>query len=282
MMRKTKYKLISLIVLLIVSLLSITNLIAWKIYTDQASQIKLQVTKINSEIYLYQAIDSNYNGIPDLLSDYTSEQILQIQANYPEKDEYYNENKAFTYIGMRYAMSSEESLEESLSYDLGTLLPSQTKTLKFSAINKSDGANDIKFRFDNKSYTTASELNLLKCLSVRIGKVYNNTFDTTPDITSSDTRLIREDKVYLKDYISTSFTGFTLSSVENYSIEGLILKDDNKNDNVLDIYFSYTFEPYDELIKDESFNMTYQEYEALIGQEINLPDLKIVLELNVG
>ena len=281
-MRKTKYKLISLIVLLIVSLLSITNLIAWKIYTDQASQIKLQVTKINSEIYLYQAIDSNYNGIPDLLSDYTSEQILQIQANYPEKDEYYNENKAFTYIGMRYAMSSEESLEESLSYDLGTLLPSQTKTLKFSAINKSDGANDIKFRFDNKSYTTASELNLLKCLSVRIGKVYNNTFDTTPDITSSDTRLIREDKVYLKDHISTSFTGFTLSSVEDYSIEGLILKDDNKNDNVLDIYFSYTFEPYDELIKDESFNMTYQEYEALIGQEINLPDLKIVLELNVG
>ena len=281
-MRKTKYKLISLIVLLIVSLLSITNLIAWKIYTDQASQIKLQVTKINSEIYLYQAIDSNYNGIPDLLSDYTSEQISQIQANYPEKDEYYNENKAFTYIGMRYAMSSEESLEESLSYDLGTLLPSQTKTLKFSAINKSDGANDIKFRFDNKSYTTASELNLLKCLSVRIGKVYNNTFDTTPDITSSDTRLIREDKVYLKDHISTSFTGFTLSSVENYSIEGLILKDDNKNDNVLDIYFSYTFEPYDELIKDESFNMTYQEYEALIGQEINLPDLKIVLELNVG
>lgn len=281
-MRKTKYKLISLIVLLIVSLLSITNLIAWKIYTDQASQIKLQVTKINSEIYLYQAIDSNYNGIPDLLSDYTSEQISQIQANYPEKDEYYNENKAFTYIGMRYAMSSEESLEESLSYDLGTLLPSQTKTLKFSAINKSDGANDIKFRFDNKSYTTASELNLLKCLSVRIGKVYNNTFDTTPDITSSDTKLIREDKVYLKDYISTSFTGFTLSSVENYSIEGLILKDDNKNDNVLDIYFSYTFEPYDELIKDESFNMTYQEYEALIGKEINLPDLKIVLELNVG
>ena len=281
-MRKTKYKLISLIVLLIVSLLSITNLIAWKIYTDQASQIKLQVTKINSEIYLYQAIDSNYNGIPDLLSDYTSEQISQIQANYPEKDEYYNENKAFTYIGMRYAMSSEESLEESLSYDLGTLLPSQTKTLKFSAINKSDGANDIKFRFDNKSYTTASELNLLKCLSVRIGKVYNNTFDTTPDITSSDTRLIREDKVYLKDHISTSFTGFTLSSVEDYSIEGLILKDDNKNDNVLDIYFSYTFEPYDELIKDESFNMTYQEYEALIGQEINLPDLKIVLELNVG
>ncbi len=281
-MRKTKYKLISLIVLLIVSLLSITNLIAWKIYTDQASQIKLQVTKINSEIYLYQAIDSNYNGIPDLLSDYTSEQISQIQANYPEKDEYYNENKAFTYIGMRYAMSSEESLEESLSYDLGTLLPSQTKTLKFSAINKSDGANDIKFRFDNKSYTTASGLNLLKCLSVRIGKVYNNTFDTTPDITSSDTRLIREDKVYLKDHISTSFTGFTLSSVEDYSIEGLILKDDNKNDNVLDIYFSYTFEPYDELIKDESFNMTYQEYEALIGQEINLPDLKIVLELNVG
>ena len=281
-MRKTKYKLISLIVLLIVSLLSITNLIAWKIYTDQASQIKLQVTKINSEIYLYQAIDSNYNGIPDLLSDYTSEQISQIQANYPEKDEYYNENKAFTYIGMRYAMSSEESLEESLSYDLGTLLPSQTKTLKFSAINKSDGANDIKFRFDNKSYTTASELNLLKCLSVKIGKVYNNTFDTTPDITSSDTRLIREDKVYLKDHISTSFTGFTLSSVEDYSIEGLILKDDNKNDNVLDIYFSYTFEPYDELIKDESFNMTYQEYEALIGQEINLPDLKIVLELNVG
>lgn len=281
-MRKTKYKLFSLIVLLIVSLLSITNLIAWKIYSDQASQIKLQVTKINSEIYLYQAIDSNYNGIPDLLSDYTSEQISQIQANYPEKDEYYNENKAFTYIGMRYAMSSEESLEESLSYDLGTLLPSQTKTLKFSAINKSDGANDIKFRFDNKSYTTASGLNLLKCLSVRIGKVYNNTFDTTPDITSSDTRLIREDKVYLKDHISTSFTGFTLSSVEDYSIEGLILKDDNKNDNVLDIYFSYTFEPYDELIKDESFNMTYQEYEALIGQEINLPDLKIVLELNVG
>ena len=281
-MRKTKYKLFSLIVLLIVSLLSITNLIAWKIYSDQASQIKLQVTKINSEIYLYQAIDSNCNGIPDLLSDYTSEQISQIQANYPEKDEYYNENKAFTYIGMRYAMSSEESLEESLSYDLGTLLPSQTKTLKFSAINKSDGANDIKFRFDNKSYTTASGLNLLKCLSVRIGKVYNNTFDTTPDITSSDTRLIREDKVYLKDHISTSFTGFTLSSVEDYSIEGLILKDDNKNDNVLDIYFSYTFEPYDELIKDESFNMTYQEYEALIGQEINLPDLKIVLELNVG
>jgi hypothetical protein len=282
MMRKTKYKLLLTLGLLIVSLLTIANIIAWKNYVDQASHIKLQVTKINSEIYMYQAIDTNYNGIPDLLSDYTQEEINNIKQGYPTKDEYYNENKAFRYLGMQYAMSNEVSDEEVLNYSLGVLMPSQTKSLKFSAVNKSDGANDLRFRFDSKTYSDQISLNLIKCLSVRIARVYNNTFDTIPDITSSDTKLVIGDKVYFKDYITTSFTGFTFDADENYSIEGSMLKDDTKNDNVLDVLLQFTFEPYDTLIKDPNFTLTYDEYSSVVGKTVDLPDLKVVLELNVG
>ena len=61
-----------------------------------------------------------------------------------------------------------------------------------------------------------------------------------------------------------------------------MLKDDTKNDNVLDVLLQFTFEPYDTLIKDPNFTLTYNEYSSVVGKTVDLPDLKVVLELNVG
>lgn len=297
---KTKTKLVIAIVALAMTFTLVVGYgFAWYILSDEANTLTLQVTKIDSEIYLSQGIDSNGNGIPNLLSRYTEDE----QKNYGygdkvTKDEYYKENKAFNYIGMKNAISTDVETSENLTYDLGTIYPSQVKTLKFSIVNNSDADNDISFAFTKKDYTTDNEINLLKCMSVRVGKITNNTLsgdDTTKyNLESSDISFSFSSKYYFMDKISnTSFNELSLfEDNATYEAKGQLTKDEKKNDHVLDLWFQFEFETYDTLKAHYDENKTdsssefdsflsNEQYQAVSGTKIEFPDLEVILEIRL-
>ena len=278
---KKHLKLINLICLIILGIIvSLTSVFAWSVFTDNAKSLKLQVTKIDSEIYLYQGLDKQSNGVPDLLSEYTESEINNIKANYPiNKTEYYNENRAFSYIGKQSAMSMEPSASEILNYDLGLIYPTQSKTLKFSVVNNSDGANYISFTFDYKSYTE-EYIKVLKTMSFRVAKIENNGA-----LTDNPSNIVLSDKYYFGDYITgNNFNGLDfLNDSDDYKVEGQISKNSSKNDDCLDLWFIYQMEDFESL-KEHGIYLTDEEkedYSLTQGISIELPNLKINLELRV-
>ena len=286
-MKNKRFKIVMTIVGIVMTFFTtLTVVFAWKVFTDSASSLTLQVTKIDSEIHLYQAIDDNYNGVPNLLSRYSESKINEIKSNYPQdKNEYYKEKYAFNYIGYKYAISQEPSYEDILKYDFGQIYPTQIKTLKFSAVNKSDGTNYISFSFNEKEYDSISKLNILKCMSVRVGRVIN----VDNNINSDNINIEFLDKVYFNDFIDSKFNSFDVLKEEDaYEIKGSINKNPAINDDVVDLWFQFEFEDYDSLIKHSNesnakpFNLTDSVYQSLQGEEIDLPNLKLKLEVRVN
>jgi hypothetical protein len=289
---KNVKKLISIFMLIVALCLSITVIFGWYTINDDANSLTLKVTKIDSQIYLYEALDDNNNGIPNLLSRYEDEGE-SITKSWPEnkktdpKLSYYTETRAFNYINMNYATTDETEAEIDLKYNIN-LYPTQSKTLKFSIVNKSEGVNYISFEFADTTYTEQSDINLLKCLSVRVGDVINNTFKEgeTPNIESEDVSITMKDKVYFADFIKTvdnkeGIKDMTLD-LGDIVVQGSVNKNESKNDDVHDLWFEFTLESYDSITqKFGSDYITESDYQALAGKSLTLPILKATLELRV-
>jgi len=269
----------SIVLLAMTFLVTLSFTYAWMVLSDATGQIKLEITKIDSVIYLYRGLDTNYNGVPDLLSDYSSAEQEELISAYPnDKREYYQEKRAFEYLSTSYALSFEPEEDEITKIDMGTIYPTMVKTFKFSAVNNSDGTNWIRYAFSQKIYSNLTDVNLLKTMAVRVGKVVNNTLDKT----SSDINVEYGDKVYFYDYISGSISNeFSVVSVDDaYEIKGYNDRNEEINDDVLDLWFQFEMESYESLCNHNSnFDLTESEYNALQGKELTLPDLKITLEL---
>lgn len=281
---KNVKKLISIFMLIVALLFSLTMVFGWYTINDDANSLTLKVTKIDSQIYLYEGLDDNNNGIPNLFNRYEDEGA-SIKSKYPkDKLEYYTETRAFNYINMNYATTEELSTTIDLTYNM-SLYPTQSKTLKFSIVNKSEGVNYISFEFADTEYTESEKINLLKCLSVRVGDVVNNTFSTdTPDKTSEDVSIQIKNKVYFGSYINDSKNGIKNMSLNigDIAVQGSINKDTTKNDDVHDLWFEFTLETY-ESIKAVfgSDYITEADYQAISGKQLQLPVLKATLELRV-
>ena len=282
---KIKYSRLILIFMTIIAIIvSSISIYAWHFYKADVNGVTLQVTRIDSAIYVYQGIDRNYNGIPDLLSGYSQQEIASIQEGYPQnKREYYSENKAFTYLGYKYAMSTEFTDEQKISYTITDMYPTMVSTLKMSVINNSDGNNWISFSFDEKNFSEA-DLNLLRCLSVKVGVVRNNT----GNVSSSDITVTMSDKYYFNDGITTNFDGLNvIDGEESIEVKGLVNRDVTINDDICDLWFQFEFESYEALVNHANsenaneFTMTNQTYQSLQNKTINLPDLKVLLEVRI-
>ncbi len=282
-MKKVK-KLISIFMLVVALFFSLTMVFGWYTINDDANSLTLKVTKIDSQIYLYEGLDDNNNGIPNLFKR-CEDEGESIKSKYPEdKLEYYTETRAFNYINMNYATTEELSTTIDLTYNM-SLYPTQSKTLKFSIVNKSEGVNYISFEFADTEYTESEKINLLKCLSVRVGDVINNTFSTdVPDKTSEDVSVQMKDKVYFGEYINDSKNGIKNMSLNigDIAVQGLINKDSSKNDDVHDLWFEFTLETYESITAE--FGTDYiaeADYQAISGKQLQLPVLKATLELRV-
>ena len=279
-MRKISYKIIMILLLVVVTIFTTTAVYAWRTYSSEAKKMALKVTKIDSVVYVYEGIDNNYNGIPDLLTDTSN-------ANYPEdKRYYYQENKAFNYLGYKYALTTEPAAEEKVQYAINNVFPTMVSTLKMSILNNSDGINWVSFSFDQKSYSPAdsADLKLLSCLSVRVGQVMNNT----GNINSPATSVVFSDKYYFNDNITSNFDGFSIISGDDaVQVMGMIARDTTINNDVVDMWFQFEMEAYEDLVAHgategaKAFSMSQSDYNALQNKQITLPDLKVLLEVRV-
>lgn len=283
-MKKITYKIFMVCLFIAAVIISTTAVYAWRTYSTDAKKLALQVTRIDSLIYVYQGLDTNYNGLPDLLINYTSEEIANMNINHPsDKKNYYAEDKAFNYLGYRYALSTDVMEEEKINYSIENIFPTMVSTLKMSIVNNSDGTNWASFSFDSKNFTDA-DLKLLRCLSVRVGMVYNNT----GDINHIATSVVFSDKYYFNDNISTNFDGFNVISGDDaVEVKGMVNRNSEINDDVVDMWFQFEMEAYEDLLihsQEEganAFNLTQNEYNLLQNKQITLPDLKVILEVRV-
>ena len=288
MKKKSIFKIIFFSTTALLVLFLIINVIySWYVYVDQVGNVKIQITKIDSEIYLYKGIDSNTNGIPDLISDYTSVELAEIQAKqdiYPSNKHYYQENRVFSYIDKEYALSTEPTEEIKLQMDMDKVYPTQIKTFKFAIINNSDAENYITFAFNEKTYS-ADDLKLLSTMSFRIGRVLNAS--SPYSISSTETRVEYTDKFYFGNHITTSGTiksneFVAIGDDDAYEINGAL--NVVNNDNCMDFWFQFEMESYNTLttnIDDYSSYLSDSAYQSLQGKEIDLPLLKLALELRI-
>ncbi len=277
-------KLITIFMLIVTLVLSISIIYGWYTINDDANNITLKVTKIDSQVYLYEGLDDNNNGIPNLLKRYEDEGE-SIKTNYPkDKLEYYTETRAFSYINMNYATTDEVSATIDLTYDI-SLYPTQSKVLKFSIVNKSEGVNYISFEFADTSYSDQKKINLLKCLSVRVGDVINNTFNTnSPSNISEDISVSMSNKFYFGTYINANKNGISDMALNlgDIEVKGSVDKDKSKNDNVHDLWFEFTLETYESLVAQfGSDYISESDYQAISNETLKLPVLKAILELRV-
>ena len=274
------YKFIIRISLLVAILgLSTVAVFAWYIRMNTVGEIELKITKINSEVYLYESLDSNYNGIPDLLTDCTSEQISglasdQFISDWPSK-KYYNESRAFSYVAKEAALSVSKQGSIDMQMEMTGVYPTMTKTFKFACINNSDMENYITFSFNEKTYS-ATDILLLNTMSVRVGQVINNTNDTT----SSDVSVVLSDKVYFCDFINgTSSTKFdVVGENDAYQIDGAL--NFTNNSNVKDFWFQFEMESLESLqAYKPSISLTKEQYQTLAGKSLTFPLMELALEL---
>ena len=284
-MRKFYIKIMLACLSIIAIIITTTSVYAWRTYVADVQNVALQVTRIDSEIYVYQGLDVNHNGIPDLLTNYSQAEIDEMNSGLSaSKREYYVENKAFKYLGHQVAVSSEDAVVETVPYSIQGVFPTMVSTLKMSVLNNSDGINWVSFSFDSKNYTE-NELKLLSCLSVKVGKVVNST----GDITSSNINVEFSDKFYFNDGITTSFNGLNVISSDDEAIEvkGIVNRNKDLNDDVVDVWFQFEMESYDALISHfgttgpKAFGLTQSDYNSLQNMTLELPDLKVLLEVRV-
>lgn len=259
--------------------LSASAVYAWYLRMNTVGEIELKITKIDSEVYLYSSTDSNYNGIPDLLSDYTSSELAEIQTttdSFPDTKRYYSESRVFSYVAHEAALSVSKQDSIDMQMAMTGVYPTMTKTFKFACINNSDMENYITFSFNEKSYTNEVNIQLLSTMSVRVGQVINNTNDTT----SSNVSVVLTEKVYFCDFISgtTSSKFDVVGENDAYQIDGAL--NFTNNSNVKDFWFQFEMESYDSLKAHKSnISLTESQYQGLAGESLTFPLMELGLEL---
>lgn len=263
---------------LILAFVLCVNAFGWFLNLRTFGNVKLQITKINSEVYLYKGIDSNVNGIPDL-TDADIEALLPNNP-YPSDKYYYQETRAFSYVAKEYALSTSNVGDIDMEMDCGKLYPTQKSVFKFACINNSDMENWITFTYNTKTYSTLDEAKLLSTFTIRVGHVVNN--DENGDTESSDISVEFTDKIYFSDYIN----GVVLSEFDVLSSEDAIeiggCLDVVNNSNCCDFWVQFEMESYESLkAHDDDFTLTEAEYQAMQGRTLAFPLLKLSLELRV-
>lgn len=260
-------------------LVIIPTTLGWYTNAKDISDVNLSITKIDSQIYLYEGYDANYNGIPDLITSHPEADQIIKDNQYPEET-YYEEKRLFKYISNAFAMSTESSTENNFDLNLRNVLPSQIRTYKYAVINRSDVDNYLSFSFYDENYAAQTQRDLLSTLSVRVGKVVVVDGALTVDFSP---------KAYFCDFmIDAGSRSFTIDlniedSTEFATVIPGMISSGLTTDNCVDFWFQFEMEPLSELKKhDSDFSMSEEVYQGLQNKTVVLPKLKLTLEVRVS
>ena len=177
-MKKTNL-IFSIVALAFTLVTIIPVLYAWYITADRVDNMEFNILQIDSLVTLYEANDSNCNGVPDLCDTgnenkyYNSENDSHISYQKQYYDEYYS----FNYVDQRYALSQDSQANLLNTVTISDVVPSKIYGYKFEIINYVGLENTLAFSFlqDNNI-----NVNILKDFDVRLGVVSSqSTIDFT-------------------------------------------------------------------------------------------------------
>ena len=152
----------------------VTLLYAWYITADRVDDMEFNILQIDSLVTLYEADDSNYNGVPNLSSDENINKYYnpEASAHVPYQMQYYNEKYSFNYVDQRYALSQDSSANLLNTVVIDDMAPSKIYGFKFEIINYVGLDNTLEFNFleDNQIDTS-----ILKDFDCRLGVVTSSS-----------------------------------------------------------------------------------------------------------
>lgn len=174
-MEKNKKLIPSIIMLTFTLVFAIGPLLfAWYIHMQYVHDMNFNVLQIDSLVTLYEANDSNYNGIPDLnAAEYINKYYnSEADAHVPYENRYHDENYSFDYVDQRYALSqdSEANLFNILTID--DAIPSKIYGYKFEITNYVGAENTLNFSFEEDANIDVS---ILKDFEARLGIVNSDS-----------------------------------------------------------------------------------------------------------
>lgn len=267
---KNKFSLIVSVVLLVVlSAVCGTSVYAWLCVSDNASQMKFQLARINSVVYFYTARDFDFNGIPDLIS---ADDHPVANAD-EEHDLYYGERRYFNYVNKREAVAEGTQGDLAKPVDINDfaihVAPTKIYTAKLSLVNKSDSANDVSITLP-VSKLSNKQAQMYSTLKIRVCRMVN----TTDDMNALPTVEVGAWH-YLCDSATASGSDINFAETkvaEDFSLSGMDeqLKPQNKDKvvNTADLWLQVSMATYDELSAKEKFvalGVSESDYQSLQG-----------------
>ena len=265
--------------LLITALLLAGSTYAWLCYRDYAKSVKLQMTRINTEVWIYTANDTNLNGVPDLSAlPSDTAQITDENGETPTNELYYTENYDFTFSSRCYAMSVESG-NIAAPTDLPALYPSQLYTFKFMMQNKSYMSNLVAFRYGDREAPASvygdgagEDPVLLAMLYVRVGRV------------QADGSVVFGEFRYLAESLTVDGDVYTFHGLDitpdRLEIDGMTEMTPGK----CDCWFQIGIAPYELLTANSAFQalgLTRADYDSIQGTSARLPSLYVYFDIDV-
>lgn len=267
---KNKFSLtVSAVLLAVLLAVCGTSVYAWLCVSDNASQMKFQLARINSVVYFYTARDFDFNGIPDLIS---ADDHPVANAD-EEHDLYYGERRYFNYVNKREAVAEGTQGDLAKPVDINDfaihVAPTKIYTAKLSLVNKSDSANEVSITLP-VSKLSNKQAQMYSTLKIRVCRMVNTT---------DDMNALPMVEVGAWHYLCDSATAsgrdinFAETKVaEDFSLSGMDeqLKVENKDKvvNTADLWLQVSMATYDELSAKEKFvalGVSESDYQSLQG-----------------
>jgi len=182
-MKNKKVKIITTLALCLAAFIAaISAMFAWMTNAKSIQKADFKIKAIDSTIDMYSAIDSNYNGAPDLLGvnndgkekQYLYETTATSSSTTGDTTEgnttgsagetttttskkewrdynspYYTEKYAFKFHDSKYMLSSASSANTFETFTIADAEPSRIYTFKFSITNYSNYDGNLGFEFEN-------------------------------------------------------------------------------------------------------------------------------------
>jgi len=179
--RKTKFFIAITAVCLAAFIAAITVMFAWMTNSATIYKAGFKINQISCRIEMYRALDSNFNGVPDLLGEglgkngaaTSSEETTTTKygkylksgvtvgsdstdnwADYSSL--YYTEKYSFQFWESRYMTSNEATANTFATVTLKDVEPSRVYTCKFSITNQASSGGNLSFAFEKYTAETTS------------------------------------------------------------------------------------------------------------------------------
>lgn len=179
-MKKGMTKIILASISVIISLVFVvTSTVAWIISLSAINNLGFQVLQIDSQVNVYQGVDSNYNGIIDLLDEeninkYCDNSSSNENVIYsPYEKLYYDEIHDFELLDSKYALSLQSTANQIETIKLNNVAPGKHYTYKYEVTNYSLYTNFLSFSFISTELSSEM-IDLLSLFEIRCGVVLDD------------------------------------------------------------------------------------------------------------